>query len=108
MHPDEVTVQDMKQALEDPTHAIEVIDVREEEEYQLARVEGARLLPLSQLAERYQELDPEQSYYLHCKAGVRSMKALEFLRQQGFGNLKSVRGGIQAWSSEIDPAVPLY
>ena len=108
MHPDEVTVQDMKQALEDPTHAIEVIDVREEEEYQLARVEGARLLPLSQLAERYQELDPEQSYYLHCKAGVRSMKALEFLRQQGFGNLKSVRGGIQAWSYEIDPAVPLY
>ncbi|MGB1521115.1 MAG: rhodanese-like domain-containing protein, partial [Limisphaerales bacterium] len=59
-------------------------------------------------AERYTELDPNQSYYLHCKAGVRSLKALEFLRQQGFGELKSVQGGISAWSGQIDPSVPAY
>jgi adenylyltransferase/sulfurtransferase len=63
---------------------------------------------LSQLAERFTELDPNQQYYLHCKAGVRSMKALTFLRQQGFKYVKSVKGGISAWSDEIDSSVPKY
>jgi adenylyltransferase/sulfurtransferase len=53
-------------------------------------------------------LDPNQSYYLHCKGGVRSLKALKFLREQGFKYLKSVKGGISAWSEEIDPGVPKY
>jgi len=66
------------------------------------------LLPLSQLPERFRELDPDQAYYLHCKAGGRSMRAVQFLRQQGFKNLKSVRGGIDAWSEQIDPRVPKY
>ncbi len=108
MHPDEVTVQEMKRALDDPQSGIQVIDVREEDEWRIAKVEGTTLLPLSQLAERYTELDPNQSYYLHCKAGVRSLKALDFLRQQGFGELKSVQGGISAWSGQIDPSVPAY
>jgi adenylyltransferase/sulfurtransferase len=108
MHPDEVTVQDLKRALEDPSLGIRVLDVREPNEYQIARIQGVPLLPLSQLAQRWSELDPEQSYYIHCKIGWRSMKALEFLRQQGFKNLKSVRGGIDAWSNEIDPTVPQY
>ena len=83
-----------------------MIDVKEKDEWRIAKGEGTTLLPLSQLAERYTELDPNQSYYLHCKAGVRSLKALEFLRQQGFGELKSVPGGISAWSGQI-PSVPL-
>ena len=58
------------------------------------------LLPLSQINERFTELDPNQQYYLHCKAGVRSLKALNFLRQQGFKYLKSVKGGITAWSAK--------
>jgi sulfur-carrier protein adenylyltransferase/sulfurtransferase len=66
-------------------------------------VDGVPLLPLSQINERFTELDPNQQYYLHCKAGVRSLKALNFLRQQGFKYLKSVKGGISAWSDEIDP-----
>jgi adenylyltransferase/sulfurtransferase len=53
-------------------------------------------------------LDPDQPYYLHCKAGGRSMKALAFLRERGFKHLKSVKGGITAWSDEIDPTVPKY
>jgi len=53
-------------------------------------------------------LDPARSYYLHCKMGGRSMQALQFLRQHGFKNLKSVRGGINAWAQEIDPTVPRY
>ena len=108
MHPHEVTVQQLKQALDDPKSGIKVIDVREPNEYQIAHIEGAMLLPLSQLAHRFKELDADQAYYLHCKMGGRSMKALEFLRQQGFKNLKNVAGGITAWSNEIDPSVPKY
>jgi adenylyltransferase/sulfurtransferase len=108
MHPDEVSVQDLKQALGNPGLGIKVIDVREPYEYQIAHLTGAELMPLSQLAQRFSELDPDQPYYIHCKMGVRSMQALEFLRQQGFKNLKSVKGGITAWSDEIDPSVPKY
>jgi len=107
-HPDEVTVQDMKRALSDPSLHIKVVDVREADEYEIAKVNGVPLLPLSQLAQRFTELDPNQQYYLHCKAGVRSMKALNFLREQGFKYVKSVKGGISAWSDEIDPNVPKY
>src|SRR5579862_2919768 len=108
MHPDEVSVQELKQALDNPKLGIKVVDVREPNEYQIAHIEGVPLLPLSQLAQRFSELNPEQPYYIHCKMGGRSMKALEFLRQQGFKNLKSVRGGITAWSNEIDANVPKY
>jgi sulfur-carrier protein adenylyltransferase/sulfurtransferase len=108
MHPDEVTVHELKRALADPKLGIQVLDVREPDEHRIARINGARLVPLSALAQRFNELDPNQSYYLHCKAGSRSMKALEFLRQQGFKHLKSVKGGINAWSEEIDPAVLKY
>jgi len=108
LQPDEVTVQDMKQALADPTRRVTVIDVRESAEYAVARVEGTVLLPLSTLPQRYAELDPQRDYYLHCKAGVRSMKAVQFLKQQGFTSVKSVQGGIAAWSEQIDPSVPRY
>ncbi len=107
-NPDEVTVQDMKQALGDPQSAVKVIDVREPDEYQIARVPGVPLFPLSLLPQRFTELDPNQQIYLHCKSGIRSMKALRFLREQGFKYVKSVKGGIQAWSDEIDPSVPKY
>ena len=107
-NPDEVTVQDMKKALDDPSLNIKVIDVREPDEAEIAKVEGVPMLPLSQLGERFTELDPNQSYYLHCKGGVRSLKALNQLRENGFKYLKSVKGGITAWSEEIDPGVPKY
>ena len=107
-NPDEVTVQDMKQALDNPALGIKIVDVREPDEYEIARVAGVPLLPLSQLNDRFTELDPNQQYYLHCKAGVRSLKALGFLRQQGFKYVKSVKGGITAWSDEIDRNVPRY
>jgi adenylyltransferase/sulfurtransferase len=107
-HPDEVTVQDMKRALDNPALGIKVVDVREPDEYEIAKVAGVPLLPLSQLNERFTELDPNQQYYLHCKGGVRSLKALNFLRQQGFKYVKSVKGGITAWSNEIDQNVPRY
>jgi adenylyltransferase/sulfurtransferase len=107
-NPDEVTVQEMKQALDNPKLGIKVIDVREPDEYQIARIEGVPLLPLSELSRRFTELDPNQHIYIHCKSGVRSLKALQFLREQGYKYLKSVKGGINAWSDEIDHDVPQY
>ena len=108
MHPDEVTVHELKKAIENPQLGIQVLDVREPNEYQIARINGARLVPLSTLTECFKELDPNHTYYIHCHAGVRSLHALQFLREQGFKNLKSVKGGIAAWSDEIDRTVPRY
>jgi len=107
-NPDEVTVQEMKQALDDPKLRIRVIDVREPDEYEISHIDGVPQIPLSVLQQRFTELDPNQQIYIHCKSGVRSMKALQFLREQGFKYLKSVRGGILAWADEIDPNVPKY
>ena len=107
-NPDEVTVEELKRALDAPGPKLEIIDVREPDEFRIARIPGARLLPLSQLTRRYTELDPDGRYYLCCHHGARSLRALEFLRQHGFKHAKSVQGGIEAWSSRIDPAVPKY
>jgi len=107
-HPDEVTVQDMKRALDDPKLGVKVIDVREPDEYEIAHIQGVPQVPLSQLGQRFTELDPNHQYYIHCKSGVRSMKALLFLREQGFKYLKNVKGGIAAWSDEVDHSVPKY
>jgi sulfur-carrier protein adenylyltransferase/sulfurtransferase len=107
-NPDEITVQEMKRALDDPKLGIRVIDVREPDEYQIAHVVGVPLFPLSSLQDRFTELDPNQTLYVHCKSGIRSLKALNFLKQQGFKYVKSVKGGISAWSDEIDHTVPKY
>jgi adenylyltransferase/sulfurtransferase len=107
-NPDEVTVQEMKKAMDDPNSGVKVIDVRELDEYQIAHVEGVPLFPLSSLQQQFTELDPNQRYYIHCKSGVRSLKALYFLREQGFKYVKSVKGGINAWADEIDHGVARY
>ncbi|HWD20397.1 MAG TPA: molybdopterin-synthase adenylyltransferase MoeB [Verrucomicrobiae bacterium] len=107
-NPDEVTVQEMKRALDDPKLGIRVLDVREPDEYQIAHIKGVPLVPLSVLPQRFTELDPNTNIYIHCKSGVRSLKALYFLREQGFKYVKSVKGGINAWSDEIDQNVPKY
>ena len=107
-NPDEVTVQDMKKALDDPKLGIKVVDVRETFEHEISRIEGVPLLPLSEIRLRFTELDANTQYYLLCKVGARSHQAMEFLRQQGFKYVKNVKGGIVAWSEEIDRNVPRY
>ena len=107
-NPDEVSVQEMQRAMKDSKLGIKIIDVREPDEYQIAHINGIPLFPLSTLSQRFTELDPNQQYYIHCKSGVRSLRALQFLREQGFKYLKSVKGGIGAWSDEIDHSVPKY
>jgi sulfur-carrier protein adenylyltransferase/sulfurtransferase len=107
-NPDEVTVQEMKRALDNPALGIKVVDVREPDEYEIAKVNGVPLIPLGDLPNRFTELDPNQTIYLHCKGGVRSLKAVQFLKEQGFKYVKSVKGGIAAWSDEIDRSVAKY
>ena len=107
-HPDEVSVQEMKQALEGPGSDIAFLDVRECDEVEIAGIEGVPLIPLGELPQRFTELNPNQTIYIHCKSGGRSLKAVEFLKQQGFKYCKSVAGGINAWSEEIDSSIPRY
>ncbi|HEX9704072.1 MAG TPA: molybdopterin-synthase adenylyltransferase MoeB [Gemmatimonadales bacterium] len=85
-----------------------VIDVREPNEYQIARIEGARLIPLRELPRRLGELHGHAEIVTHCHHGVRSLKALEILKAAGFARVRSLKGGIDAWSREVDPSIPRY
>ena len=88
--------------------SLTVIDVREPHEYEIARLPGTTLIPLNTLPARLAELDTGREIVLHCHHDQRSMRALEFLRQSGFRKLKNLKGGIDAWSKDVDPSVPRY
>jgi molybdopterin/thiamine biosynthesis adenylyltransferase/rhodanese-related sulfurtransferase len=85
-----------------------LLDVREPYEYEIARIPGAKLIPLGELPSRMSELDSAQEIALHCKTGRRSAQALRTLREAGFSKLANVHGGIEAWANEVDPSVPKY
>jgi rhodanese-related sulfurtransferase len=85
-----------------------LIDVREPVEYEMARIEGARLLPLSSFQEWSGTLDPAQEIVFMCHHGIRSAQVCAFLVQQGFEKLFNLAGGINRWSEEVDGNVPQY
>jgi adenylyltransferase/sulfurtransferase len=85
-----------------------LLDVREPFEWEVARVEGAQLIPLGQLPARLSELDRDREIFVMCHSGMRSAQAAEFLRSAGFAKVANVAGGIDAWSAQIDPDVPRY
>jgi adenylyltransferase/sulfurtransferase len=85
-----------------------LIDVREPHEYQIASIPKAKLIPLGQVAQRLGELDPKADIVVHCKSGMRSAKACGILRQAGFQRVRNMKGGILAWSDQVDPSVPKY
>jgi len=88
---------------------IQVIDVREPHEYEIARIPDARLIPLTRVVSRMNEIDPSKETVVHCKGGVRSAKAIDALKRAGFqGRLINLRGGITAWSDDVDPRVAKY
>jgi molybdopterin/thiamine biosynthesis adenylyltransferase/rhodanese-related sulfurtransferase len=88
--------------------AFDLLDVREAHEAEIARIPGARLLPLSDLPARLHELDSARTYTLHCHRGTRSVQAYHLLRQAGFGRLRILAGGVDAWAERIDPTLPRY
>ena len=84
------------------------IDVREPHEYQICSIPGTKLIPLGDLPKRLNELDPSTELIAHCKSGVRSGKAIDLLKQNGFKKARNMVGGILAWSDQVDPSVPKY
>lgn len=102
----QMQVTELKRRL-DASEDIFVLDVREPYEYAIAQI-GGHLVPLNDVPQRLDELDPKREIVVHCKGGGRSQKAAEFLKQHGFQNVHNLAGGIGAWSDKVDPLVPKY
>jgi len=85
-----------------------LVDVREPHEWEIAHIEGARLIPLSQLPDRLNELDGHAEIVTHCHHGARSLKALEILKGAGYGKVRSLAGGIDAWAEQVEPGMARY
>lgn len=104
----EITATELKQRL-DQGDDLQIIDVREPNEYQVARLPGSTHIPLGQILNRMSEIDATRETVVHCKMGGRSARAIEELKRAGFtGQLVNLKGGITAWSNEVDPSVPKY
>src|SRR6185503_10743639 len=105
---EEITASALKQRL-DQGDDIQIIDVREPHEYEIGQIPNSKLIPLGQVLNRMNEIDPERETVVHCKMGGRSAKAIDALQRSGFqGKLINLAGGITAWSDEVDPRVPKY
>ena len=105
---EQITATQLKKRM-DAGDDIQLIDVRQPDEYNFANIEGAKLIPLGEIVKRMDEIDETRETVVHCKAGGRSARAIQALHQAGFkGDLKNLAGGITAWSNEVDPKVPKY
>jgi sulfur-carrier protein adenylyltransferase/sulfurtransferase len=106
-HDEEMTPATLAERLRDGP-PLELIDVREQNEYDFARIPGARLVPLAELPALLPDLDPSREYVIMCRSGARSGRAVAFMRQHGFSNVHNLAGGILRWSDDVDPSVPRY
>lgn len=102
----QITPQEVKQLL-DRGEKLLLVDCRQEWEHQLCRIEGSKLVPLNAMPMRLSEFEAVDDVVVYCHHGIRSLDAASFLRQQGV-NARSMAGGIERWSAEIDPKVPKY
>ena len=103
----EITPQELKQMMDDKKEVV-LLDVREEDEFRIANIDGCTLIPMSQFMSRMSELNPDDEIVTYCHHGPRSIDVANHLSQNGFTNVKSLSGGIDRWSLEIDPNVPRY
>lgn len=104
---DEITVEELKQRL-DRKADLTLVDVRNPDEFAICRIAQPTLIPLHELPQRYDELPRDKPVLVYCHHGVRSLRAVQLLMKNGFADVKSVHGGINAWSEKIDPRVPRY
>jgi sulfur-carrier protein adenylyltransferase/sulfurtransferase len=102
----EMQVEELKRRL-DAGEDLFVLDVREPHEYQICNI-GGHLIPLGDLPKRVSELDSSREIVAHCRSGVRSAKAVNFLQQAGFKKVHNLAGGILAWADRVDPKMPKY
>jgi len=91
----------------DAGEEIVILDVREPHEYQICDI-GGYLIPLLELPQRIHEFDSSGTFVIHCRSGVRSAEAVDFMMKAGFGKIFNLRGGILAWSDQADPTLPKY
>jgi len=103
----EVTPVELKQMM-DEGRDFRLVDVREPHEYDICSIPGSVLIPLGDVPARMNELDSAQQIVVHCRSGARSARAVEFLRKAGFARIHNLKGGILAWSDQVDPSVPKY
>ena len=103
----EIEVTEVKAKL-DRGDKFTLLDVREPHEYQIASIPGSILIPLGEVGRRLDELDPTADIVVHCKSGMRSARACGLLKANGFEHVRNMKGGILAWSDQIDPSVPKY
>jgi len=103
----EITVAELKKSL-DAGEKILLVDVREPWENQQCRIEGSVLIPMGTIPANLQKLDTDDPVICYCHHGMRSLDVTNWLRHQGVSNVKSLAGGIDRWSLEIDPKVPRY
>lgn len=103
----EVTPEELKARLAQGEE-LKLVDVREPWERQTAAIEPSVHIPMGDIPSRVQELDPDETTVVYCHHGVRSLNVTAWLRQQGFEKVQSLRGGIDSWSSKVDPMVPKY
>jgi adenylyltransferase/sulfurtransferase len=103
----EVTANDLAQELRANANLV-LLDVREPHEWEICRLPGSQLIPLGSLPDRIQELDGHREIVTICHRGVRSMRAREILTSAGFGKVRSLRGGVDAWSTDVDTEMPRY
>jgi rhodanese-related sulfurtransferase len=104
----EITAGELKQKL-DSGADVQIVDVREPNEVAIASIPNSIHIPLAQVINRMSEIDPNRDTVVHCKMGGRSARAIQALKQAGFtGNLTNLKGGITAWSNDVDPSVPKY
>ena len=103
----EITSLELKQRL-DRGERLRIVDVREPNEFQINRIPGSELIPLGEVPKRYGELNPDEELIVHCKSGVRSAKAADFLRSVGFKRVLNLKGGILDWVDKVDPSQPKY
>jgi rhodanese-related sulfurtransferase len=103
----EITPVEVKQRLE-RGEKLTLIDVREPWEFDICKIEGAKLIPMGTVPANLQALDTDDEIVVYCHRGMRSLDVTVWLRGQGVGRAKSLAGGIERWSLEIDPNVPRY
>jgi adenylyltransferase/sulfurtransferase len=103
----EITPAEVKKKM-DAHEPFVLIDVREPHEYQICSIPGSKLIPLGEVPKRMNELDSADEIVVHCKSGMRSAKAVDFLMKSGFQKIHNMKGGILAWSDQVDPSVPKY
>ena len=87
---------------------VNLIDVREPNEYDFCHMKESRLVPLAQIPKSLKELNPTEEYVFYCHSGNRSAAAVDYLRRAGFTKVRNLKGGIDRWAAEIDHAMPRY